>query len=69
MVSLTLSQTNPGFYVSAVGLLKTLCENKKILVKTNFSFSHSAFYPLEELSIISIKFKTVVCKLFQFGRV
>ena len=34
-----------------------------------FLLSHSVFYPLEELSAISIKFKIVVCKLSLFGRV
>ena len=28
----------------------------------NFSFSHSVFYPYENLSAIFIKFKIVVCK-------
>ena len=68
LVYLTLSQTSPGFYVSAVRLLKTLGENEKLLVTSNFSFSPNVFYPFEELSVIFIKFKMVVCKLFQFGR-
>ena len=42
---LALSQKSPGFYVSAVQLLKTLC---------NFSFSQSVFYPFQELSVILI---------------
>ena len=42
---LSLSQTSPGFYVSAVQDLKTLWEKEKSLVSSNFSFSHSAFYP------------------------
>ena len=50
-------------------LLKTLWEKEKLLVMSNFSFSHSVFYPFEELYSIFIKFKIVVCKLFQFGRV
>ena len=68
---LTLSQTSPGFYVSAVlvSLLKTLWEKEKLLLVSNFSFSHSVFYPFGELSAIFIKFEIVVCKLFQFGRV
>ena len=33
---------------------------------SNFSFSLSVFYPFEELSVICIKFETVVCKVFQF---
>ena len=36
---------------------------------SNFSFSHSVFYPLGELSAIVIKFEIVVCKLFHVGRV
>ena len=36
---------------------------------SNFSFSQSVFNPFRELSAIFIKFKIVVCKLFQFGRV
>ena len=34
-----------------------------------FLFSHSVFYPIGELSTISISFENVVCKPFQFGRV
>ena len=38
----------------------------KLLVMSNFSFSHSVFYLFEELSAIFIKFENV-CKLFRFG--
>ena len=48
--------------------LKTLWEKKKLLVTSNFFFSRGVFYPFRELSVIFIKFKIVVCKLFQFGR-
>ena len=41
---------------------------EKLLVTSNFSFTHSVFYPFRELSAIFIKFKIVVCKLFQFGQ-
>ena len=41
-------------------LLKTLREKEKLLVTSNFSFSHSVFYPLGELSAIFIKLGTVV---------
>ena len=44
-LSLTLSQTSPGFYVSVVEVLKTLWEKEKLLVTSNFSFSLSVFYP------------------------
>ena len=50
-------------------LLKTLRGKEKLLVTSNFSFSHSVSYPYEELPSIFIKFEIVVCKLFQFGRV
>ena len=41
-------------------------EKEKLLVTSNFSFTYSVFYPFRELSAIFIKFKIVVCKLFQF---
>ena len=50
-------------------LLKTLREKEKLLVTSNFSFSHSVFYPFGELSAIFIQFEIVVCKHFDFGRV
>ena len=66
---LTLSQTSPGFYMSAIQVLKTLSEKEKLLITSNFSFSHSVFYPFEDFSAIFIRVKIVVYKLFQFGRV
>ena len=53
----------------AVSLLKTLWEKEKLIVTSNFSFSHIVFYLFGELSAIFTKFKIVVCKLFQFERV
>ena len=38
-------------------------------IMSNFSFSHSVLYMFGELSAIFIKYKIVVCKLFQFRRV
>ena len=55
--------------VCSASLLKTLWEKEKLLVTSNFSFSHSVFYCFGELSAIFIKFEIVFCKLFQFGRV
>ena len=52
--------------VCSTSLLKTL---KRRNVTSNFSFSHSVFYPFVQLSTIFIKSEIVVCKLFQFGRV
>ena len=43
---------------------KKMWGNKKLLVISSFSFSHSVFYPIRELSAIFIEFKIVVCKLF-----
>ena len=40
--------------------LKTLWEKEKLLVTSNFSFSHSVFYPFGELSAIFINFRIVV---------
>ena len=50
----------------STSLLKTLWEKEKLLVTSNFSFSHSVFYPFGELSAMFIKFEIVVCKLSQF---
>ena len=66
---LTLSQTSPGFHVSAVQVFWKHCGKRRNCVTSNFSFSNSVFYPFGELSAIFIKFKYVVCKLFKFGRV
>ena len=55
--------------VCSTSLLKILWEKEKLLLTSNFTFSHSVFYPFGELSAISIEFKIVVCKLFQFGSV
>ena len=55
--------------VCSTSLLKTLRKKEKLLAMSDFSFSHSVFYPFEEFYSIFIKFEIVVCKLFQFGRV
>ena len=55
--------------VCRASLLKTLLEKKKILIKSNFFFSHSVFYPFVEISAIFIKFEIVVRKLFQLAPV
>ena len=66
---LTLSQTSPCFYVSAVQILKTLWKKEKLLVVNNFSFTHSVFLHIWRTLSFFFKFEIVVCKLFQFGRV
>ena len=55
--------------VCSASLLKKVWELEKLLVTSNFSFSHSVFYLFRELSAIFIKSEIVVCKLSQFGRV
>ena len=52
--------------VCSTSLLKTLREKEKLLVTSNFSFSHSVFYLFGKLSTIFILLKIVVCKLFQY---
>ena len=37
-------------HICCTSLLKTLWNKEKLLVTSNFSFSHSIFYPLGELS-------------------
>ena len=39
-------------------------EKEKLLVTSNFSFSHSVFYPFGELSIIFIKFELLSANSF-----
>ena len=50
--------------VCSTSLSKTRWEKEKLLVTSNFSFSHSVFQPFGELSAIFIKFEIVVCKFF-----
>ena len=45
--------------VCSKSLLKTLWEKEKLHVTSNFSFSHSVFYPSDQISAIFIKFKIV----------
>ena len=49
--------------------LENAVEMEKLLVTSNFSFSHSGFYPFGKHSGILIKFKIVICELFQFRKV
>ena len=55
--------------VCRTSLLKTLWEKEKLLVTSNFSFSHSVFYPFGEHSVTVIKSKIFICTLFLFIRV
>ena len=55
--------------VCSRGIWKTLWGKEKLLVTSIFSFSNSVLYPFWEHTVLSIKFKIVLCKLPQFGRV
>ena len=44
-------------------LLKTLWEKEKLLVKSNFSFSHRVFYSFLELSAIFTKFENCLLQI------
>ena len=55
--------------VCSTSLLKTLWEKEKVLVTSDFSFSHSISIRLENTSAIFITYEIDVCKLFQFGKV
>ena len=44
-------------------------EKEKLLVTSNFSFSHSVFYLSGELPDVFINFKIVDCKFFELGSV
>ena len=50
--------------VCITNLLKTLWEKEKLLVTSNFSFSHRVFYTFGEFSAIFIKFKLSSAKSF-----
>ena len=57
-------QNKPWFLrVCSTSLLKTMCEKEKLLVTSNFSFSHGVFFPFGKLSAIYKKIKIVVGKL------
>ena len=57
---------NPFPYnrVHTTNLLKTPWEMEKLLVTSNFSFSHAVFYPFGEPAAIFIKLKIVDCQLW-----
>ena len=51
-------------HARSTSLLKTLWEKTKLLVTSNFSFSHSVLYPFRDFSTILIKFEIVVREIF-----
>ena len=66
LMSIPLPHNETFWRLLETSLLKTLWEKEKLLIMSNFSFTHSVFYQFRELSAIYIKFKIVVCKLVQF---
>ena len=50
-------------HVYITSLLKTLWGKEKLLIASNFPFSHNVFYPFGELSDIFIKLEIVVFTL------
>ena len=65
---LTLSQTSPGFMCLQCKSFENTMKKEKRLKTSNFSFSRNIFYPFRELFAI-FKFRIVIWKLFQFGKV
>ena len=61
---ITLSQTSPGFYISAVKVFWKHCGKRR-----NCSFSHIVFYTFREHSATFVKFEIVVCEVFEFWQV
>ena len=55
--------------VCSTSLLKTLWEKEKLLMLSNFSFSHSVFQQFGELPAIFVKLGIGFCKFSQFRRV
>ena len=69
VLSINPFPNKPWFlHVCNTSVLKTLWENEKFLVMSNFSFSHSVFYLYGELCHFHQTW-VLVCKLCQFGRV
>ena len=63
-------QNKPLFLrVCSQSLLKTLQYKEKLLLTSNFSFPTVFTSLFGEISVIFIKSKIVICKLFQFGRI
>ena len=67
---LTLFQTSPGFYMSAIQVLWKHCGKRRNCSWWAISPFPTAFSThLGKFSAIFIKFEIVVCKLFQYGTV
>ena len=60
-------EKSPSFTCLQHKSVENTVGKEKLLIMSNFSFSHSVFYPFGELSAILSSSKIVVCKLFQFG--
>ena len=55
--------------VCSRSLLKTLWEKEKLLVTSNFSFSHSVLYSFVYFQPFPSKLKVLSANFFKFGRV
>ena len=66
---LTLSQTSPRFYVSAVSVFWKHWKEDVARKEQFLLFQHYFYRHLGEFSTIFIKFEIVVCKLFQYGTI
>ena len=59
-------QKKPLFLCVCNMSFKTLKEKEKLLETSDFSFSHSVFYPFVDFLSIFINFKIIMCKLFWY---
>ena len=70
IILLTLSQTSPGFYVSAVNVFWKHCgKRRNCLLQAISPFPTVFSTHLENFLPFSSVLKIVVCSVFQFGRV
>ena len=60
------SQTSPCSYVSRVKIFENTVGKGDLVIRSNFSFFHSVFYPFGEVIASFIKFNIVVSNFFSF---
>ena len=61
-------QTSPCFYVSTVQIFGNTVGKGDFVLRRNFSFFQSVFYPFGEVTTSFMKFKIVVSNFFLFER-
>ena len=66
---LTLSQTSPGFYMSAVKVFRKHWLKEKLLLISKFSFPTVYTLPVWKTPCHFRQIKIVECKFFQYGGV